>query len=60
MGAVVAVQLNVTVTGELFQPPEFGWGVIEAVIVGSVVAMLTCAVVLAELPAISVTVPVTA
>jgi len=45
------------VTAELFQLFEFGCGETEAAMVGGVVAMDTWAVVDAEFPATSVTVP---
>jgi len=59
IGAVVAVQVKVTVTLELFQPAAFAAGEATTVIVGGVVAMLTVALAVVEFPAMSVAVPVT-
>jgi hypothetical protein len=51
--------MKVTVTDSLFQPLMFGSGLLEPLIVGGVKSMLTETVNEAELPAKSVTVPVT-
>src|SRR5579862_4786413 len=46
-------QVNVTVTGALFQPLEFGAGEAAAVICGAVLSMLTLVLTVAILPATS-------
>lgn len=59
IGAVVFVQVKLTVTAELFQPAEFGSGETEAVIVGDVVAIFNEVCAVAVFPAKSVAVPAT-
>jgi len=56
----VSVQLNPTVTFELFQPAAFGDGVAAAEIAGDVRSRFTETEVLAVFPALSVAVPLTA
>jgi hypothetical protein len=58
-GAVVLVQVKVTVTAELFQPLALGWGDTEAVICGGTLAMFSVTLAVFVFPAASVTVPVT-
>lgn len=55
----LSLQVNVTVTGVLFQPLLLGGGEADAVITGGVRSMLTFTVVEALFPATSITVPVT-
>jgi hypothetical protein len=60
MGYVPAVQVKFTVTLLVFHPAELGVGEVVALIVGSTTAcMFTVTLVEAELPALSVTVPMT-
>src|ERR1700739_1997418 len=59
IGAVPTVQVNVTVTLELFQPFEFGAGEAAAVIIGAVLPMFRVIATVAVFPATSVTVPLT-
>ena len=54
-----AAHAKLTVTLELFQPAAFGTGEELGAIVGGLVPMFRVSVVVAEFPAISVTVPVT-
>jgi hypothetical protein len=58
IGAPPAVQVNVTVTWELFHPAALGVGETTAMILGAVFDRLTVTVVVAVLPATSVAVPV--
>src|SRR6266481_8248071 len=53
-----SLQVNVTFTSVLFQPAVLGAGVPVAETVGGVLSRLTLTVVLADLPASSLTVPV--
>ena len=60
MGYVPAVQMKFTVTLLVFHPAEFGAGEVLALSVGSTTAcMFTVTLVEAELPALSVAVPLT-
>jgi hypothetical protein len=60
MGYVPAVQAKFTVTLPVFHPVEFGVGEVVALSVGSTTAcMFTVTLVEAELPALSVAVPLT-
>jgi hypothetical protein len=60
IGAVVFVHTKLTVTLELFQPLASGDGDVVAVILGGVKAIFNMTLAVAEFPARSVTVPVTA
>ncbi len=53
---VVSVQLNVTVTSELFHPFILGGGDCDALIDGAVLSMFTVTLVVVLLPAASVAV----
>ena len=59
MPEVASLQVYVTTTFVLFQPLAFGAGDCVATIVGLVLSILTVAAVVAALPALSTTVPVT-
>ena len=60
MGYVPAVQVKFTVAAVVFHPAEFGAGDVVALIVGNTTGcMFTVTLVEAELPALSVAVPLT-
>jgi len=54
----VSPQVKVIITSVLFHPCPFGTGLAVAVIVGAVLSILTVALVVAVLPALSVVEPV--
>ena len=53
----VSEQVKLTITFELFQPLPLGKGIVDGVIVGGVMSILTFTPVVAILPALSVAVP---